>query len=63
MDLKIFLISIFMTSTIYFAFKAHKYKTICKVMKMCFKKRYGYEITVDDLREMAKEELRSRFEK
>lgn len=61
MDLKILLIAIFVTTTIYYALKANKYKTMCEVMKSCFKKRYGYDITTEEMRQFAKDELEKKF--
>ena len=61
MDLKILLIAIFATTTIYFAIKAHKYKTMGIVIKEYVEKRYNIEITAEALRQFAKDELRKKF--
>lgn len=57
------IISMLMASTIYFALKAHKYKVICSVLLLYFKKQCGFEISIDDIKKMARQELRDRFNK
>lgn len=61
MDLKILLIAIFATTTIYFAFKAHKYETMAIVIKEYVEKRYSIKITAEALRQFAKDELEKKF--
>lgn len=62
MDLKILLIAIFATTTIYFAIKAHKNETMAIVIKEYVEKRYNIKITAEALRQFAKDELRKKFE-
>ncbi len=62
MDLKILLIAIFATTTIYFAIKAHKYETMGIVIKEYVEKKYNIRITAEALRQFVKDELRKKFE-
>lgn len=61
MDLKILLIAIFAATTIYFAFKAHKYETMAIVLREYVEKKYNITITAEALRQFAKEQLDERF--
>ena len=61
MDFEILIISILAALTIVSAFKAHKYKTECRLMAKCFKNVVGREVTVEELRDAAKDDLSMRF--